>query len=285
MPACRRCWRSIHPSDIMTAVGASQTSPSLRTMANKIDINCDMGESFGMYKMGLDEEVIKYISSANIACGFHAGDPMWMRRTVRLAEEHGVAVGAHPSFPDLVGFGRRNMSASPEEVKADLVYQVGALQAFTRTKKLQHVKPHGAMYNMAVNDEALARAICEALIEVDPEMVLVALSGSRWVRIAQETGIRVAHEVFADRALNPDGTLVSRSTPGAVIHDVGLVAERSLKMVTEGRATAITGEEIEVRADSICIHGDTPDAVEMASTVRRELEAAGTTVVALGEVV
>ena len=254
-------------------------------MASKIDLNCDMGESFGMHKMGLDEEVIKYISSANIACGFHAGDPMWMRHTVRLAEDHGVAVGAHPSFPDLVGFGRRNLDVSPEEAKADLVYQIGALRAFTQTKTLQHVKPHGAMYNRAVNDEALARAICEAMLEVDPSMALVALAGSPWVAVAEEMGLRVAREIFADRALNPDGTLVPRSTPGAVIEDVAEVAERSLKMVTQGVATAINGEEMEVRADSLCIHGDTPGAVEMAATLRKDLDAAGVAVVPLGVLV
>jgi UPF0271 protein len=254
-------------------------------MPGKIDLNCDMGESLGKYTMGLDEEVIKYISSASIACGFHAGDPMWMRRTVRLAEQHGVAVGAHPGFPDLVGFGRRYMAVTPEEARADLVYQIGALQAFTKEKKLQHVKPHGAMYNQAVNDEELASAICESVLEVDPSMVLVALAGSKWVDIAEHKGLRVAREIFADRALNPDGTLVSRSSPGAVIHDIEEVAERSLKMVTRGRATAINGDEIEVQADSLCIHGDTPGAVEMASTLRRKLEEAGVTIVPLGQLV
>ena len=210
-------------------------------MGAKIDLNCDMGESFGMYKMGLDEEVIEYISSASIACGFHAGDPGWMRHTVELAEAHGVAIGAHPSYPDLVGFGRRNMSVTPEEAKADIVYQVGALQAFTKSKRLQHVKPHGAMYNQAVDDEELARAICESVREVDPEMIVVALAGSRWVEVAHEMGVRVGREIFADRALNPDGTLVSRSKPGSVLHDVDEVAERSVRMVTEGLATAITG--------------------------------------------
>ncbi len=254
-------------------------------MSLKIDLNCDMGESFGMYKMGLDEEVIKHISSANIACGFHAGDPTWMRRTIRLAEEHGVAVGAHPSFPDLVGFGRRNMAVSPEEARDDLVYQIGALQAFTRDKKLQHVKPHGAMYNRAVNDSELARAICEALAEVDAGMALVALAGSQWVSVANEMGVRVAREIFADRALNPDGTLVSRSQPGAVLENVDQVVEQSLAMVTQGLATAIDGTKIEVQADSLCIHGDTPGAVEMAATLRRELESAGVTVAPLGELV
>ena len=252
-------------------------------MSSKIDLNCDMGESFGMYKMGLDEEVIKYITSANIACGFHAGDPMWMRRTVQMAEENGVAVGAHPSFPDLNGFGRRNMNVSPEEAINDLVYQIGALQAFTSSKKLQHVKPHGAMYNQAVNDEGLARAIGEAVREVDPDMVLVALAGSAWVTVAKDMGLRVAREIFADRALNADGTLVSRSQPGSVIHDIEEVVSRSLKMVKEGTATAITGEEIEVEADSLCLHGDTPGAVEMAKALRRELECAGVEVVPVNQ--
>ena len=237
-------------------------------MAARIDMNCDMGESFGMYKMGLDEEIIHHVSSANVACGFHAGDPTWMRTTVRLAEENGVAVGAHPSYPDLVGFGRRNMNATADEVKCDVAYQLGALQAFTAGKRLQHVKPHGAMYNQAVDDADLARAICEAALEFDPGIILVALAGSKWVEIASEMGMKVAPEIFADRALNADGTLVSRSKPGAVLHDVGEVVERSVQMVTEGVATATTGERVDVEAASICIHGDTPGAVDMAAQVR-----------------
>ena len=251
-------------------------------MARRIDFNCDMGESFGMHKMGFDEEVIKYITSANVACGFHAGDPMWMRHTVSLAEEHGVAIGAHPSFPDLNGFGRRDMALTPEETKNDVVYQIGALQAFTKSKRLQHVKPHGAMYNRAVNDAGLATAICEAIIEVDPHMVLVALAGSPWITVAEDLGLSVAREIFADRALNADGTLVSRSKPGSVIHDVDEVVERSLRMVTESKATAITGEEIDVEADSLCLHGDTPGAVEMATALKRALVTAGVEFAPLG---
>ncbi len=254
-------------------------------MGSVIDFNCDMGESFGMYKMGLDEEVIKYITSANIACGFHAGDPTWMRATVDLAEERGVAIGAHPSFPDMAGFGRRNMIVSPEEARNDVIYQMGALQAFTRTGRLQHVKPHGAMYNMAVDDETLARAICEAALEVDENVVLLALAGSAWIGIAQDMGLRVGREIFADRALNPDGTLVSRSQPGSVIHETSEVVERSLRMVTEGRATAINGDVIEVEADSLCLHGDTPGAVEMAKELKRGLEAEGVSIRPLGELV
>ena len=253
-------------------------------MPAKIDFNCDMGESFGMYKMGFDEEVIKHITSANIACGFHAGDPMWMRHTVDLALRHGVAIGAHPSFPDLNGFGRRNMVVSADEAKNDVTYQVGALQAFTADKKLQHVKPHGAMYNMAVNDESLAQAICESILEIDPDMILVALAGSRWLDIAEDMGLKVAREIFADRALNADGTLVSRSQPGSVIHDTAEVVERSLRMVTEGKATAITGEQIDVQADSLCLHGDTPGAVEMAAALKRELEAADVEILPLAKI-
>ena len=253
-------------------------------MTAKIDFNCDMGESFGMYKMGFDEEVIKHITSANIACGFHAGDPMWMRHTVDLAQRHGVAIGAHPSFPDLNGFGRRNMVVSADEAKNDVTYQVGALQAFTTDKKLQHVKPHGAMYNMAVNDESLAQAICESILEIDPDMILVALAGSRWLDIAEDMGLKVAREIFADRALNADGTLVSRSQPGSVIHDTAEVVERSLRMVTEGKATAITGEQIDVQADSLCLHGDTPGAVEMAASLKRELETADVEILPLARI-
>ncbi|HAC19352.1 MAG TPA: LamB/YcsF family protein [Dehalococcoidia bacterium] len=254
-------------------------------MANKIDFNCDMGESFGMYKMGLDEEVIKHITSANIACGFHAGDPNWMRTTVKLAEEHGVAIGAHPSFPDLSGFGRRAMNASALEVKNDVIYQMGALQAFTGAKRLQHVKPHGAMYNMAVDDQDLATAICEALLEVDSDIVLLALAGSQWISVAEDLGLRVGREIFADRALNTDGTLVSRSKEGSVIHDIQEVVDRSLRMVTEGKAVAISGEVIDVEADSLCLHGDTPGAVDMAQALKQALVAEDVEVTPLGELV
>lgn len=254
-------------------------------MASEIDFNCDMGESFGMYKMGFDEEVIKYISSANIACGFHAGDPMWMRKTVELAEQHGVAVGAHPSYPDLNGFGRRNMNATPEEVRNDVVYQAGALKAFTSNRNLQHVKPHGAMYNQAVDDADLGKSICEAVLEVDSDIILLALAGSTWIKVANELGMRVAREVFADRAVHSDGTLVSRSKEGSVIHDTNEVVERSLRMVTEGKILSIEGDIVEVEADSICLHGDTPGAVDMAKTLKQEFHAAGVEVKQLGDIV
>jgi len=254
-------------------------------MASEIDFNCDMGESFGMYKMGFDEEVIKHISSANIACGFHAGDPMWMRKTVDLAEQHGVAVGAHPSYPDLNGFGRRNMNATPEEVRNDVVYQAGALKAFTSNRNLQHVKPHGAMYNQAVDDADLGKSICEAVLEVDSNIILLALAGSTWIDVAKGMGMRVAREVFADRAVNSDGTLVPRSKEGSVIHDTNEVVERSLRMVTEGKILSVEGDIVEVEADSICLHGDTPGAVDMAKTLKREFLAAGVEVKQLRDIV
>jgi UPF0271 protein len=202
-----------------------------------------------------------------------------------MAEQNSVGVGAHPSFPDLNGFGRRSMDLSAEEVKSDLIYQIGALKAFTKNNKLQHVKPHGALYNQAVNDEPLARSICEAVLEIDSDMILVALSGSRWVDIANEMGLNVAREIFADRALNNDGTLVSRSQPGAVLHDVNEVVDRSIRMVTEGIAVTADGVEIEVNAESICVHGDTKGAVDMARELRIGFEEAKVKLVSLGELV
>ena len=250
-------------------------------MAKQVDINCDMGESFGMYKLGHDEEVIKYISSANIACGFHAGDPIWMNKTVTLAQNHGVEIGAHPSYPDLAGFGRRNMDISSDELKSDILYQIGALQAFTKDKKLQHVKPHGALYNQAVVNEKIAKTICEAILEYDSNLILLALSCSKWVKTAKEMGLKAYNEIFADRALNDDGSLVSRSKEGSVLHDVNEVADRSNQMVIEGIATTISGNEIEVEADSLCIHGDTPGAVQMAMNINNTLKSAGVEIIPL----
>ena len=247
----------------------------------RIDFNCDMGESFGAYTLGLDGAIIRSITSANIACGFHAGDPSWMRRTVALAQQHGVGVGAHPGFPDLRGFGRRNLAASPDEIHDDLVYQIGALTAFTAARRLQHVKPHGALYNMAVENDTLARAICQSVLDVDPGLILVILAGSRWVSLARGMGVRVAREVFADRAFNPDGTLVPRSKPGSVLHDTAHVIERSLRLVKDGQVTAITGETIELQADTICLHGDTPGSVELAAALRQAFEREGVELVPL----
>jgi UPF0271 protein len=254
-------------------------------MTAKIDFNCDMGESFGAYSLGLDAEIIKHITSANIACGFHGGDPQVMRKTVQLAEAYGVGIGAHPSFPDLQGFGRRNMALAPDEVKNAIVYQVGALTAFTKPRTLQHVKPHGALYNMAVSGGEVARAICEAVLEIDRRLILLVLAGSAHASLAEEMGVRVAREAFADRAFNADGTLVPRSKPGAVIHDIDAVAERSLRMATEGTAVAITGETIPMKADTICLHGDTPGAVTLAAVLKARLEGAGVQLVRLDQLV
>ena len=254
-------------------------------MKSKIDFNCDMGESFGMYEMGLDEKIINYITSANIACGFHAGDPNWMNRTVKLAEKNEVGIGAHPSYPDLKGFGRRSMDLSTEEVKNDLKYQIGALTAFTKTKKLQHVKPHGAMYNQSVNDKNLSKAICEAILETDDNIILIALANSKWINIAKQMGLKVAREIFADRALNSDGSLVSRSIEGSVIHEPDIVIERSIKMIKQGSVESIDGTEIAVEADSICLHSDTTGSVEMAKLLSIELEINGIEITKIADLV
>lgn len=251
-------------------------------MNRKVDVNCDMGEGFGTYELGFDEDIMPHVSSANIACGFHAGDPIYMRRTVRLAEAAGVGIGAHPGLPDLMGFGRREMMVSPDEVRDYVMYQIGALQAFTKTKKLQHVKPHGALYNMGVRNVEVARAIAEAVREVDPDLILVGLAGSALIRAGRELGLRVACEAFADRAVNPDGTLVPRRHPGAVICDVEEVIARVLGIITEGRVIAINGQAIEMKAETICLHGDTPGAAVLARTLRQRLEAAGVAIVPMG---
>lgn len=251
-------------------------------MDRRVDLNCDMGEAFGVYRLGFDERIMPHISSANIACGFHAGDPVCMRRTVRLAEEAGVAIGAHPGLPDLLGFGRREMMVSLDELRDYVTYQIGALQAFTRAKKLQHVKVHGALYNMGARNEGLARAVAEAVREVDPELILVGMAGSAWIKVGRELGLRVACEGFADRSLNPDGTLVPRSQPGAIIDDVEEVIARVLRIVTEGKVLAINGEEIDMAADTICLHSDTPGAGNLAQALRQRLEAAGVLVVPMG---
>ncbi len=252
-----------------------------------VDLNCDLGESFGNYKCGMDEEVIPFISSANVACGFHASDPIVMTKTVALAKKNDVAVGAHPGYPDLVGFGRRNLAASPEEVKAMVQYQVGALQAIARAQgmKVCHVKPHGAMYNMAGKDKKLAEAICEAIYEVDPRLILLGLSGSEMLKAAERIGLRAAKEVFADRAYEEDGSLVARSKPGAMITDEDEAIQRVIRMIKEGKVTAISGRDIEVQADSICVHGDGEKALAFVEKIRKALIQEGVEIKALGEIV
>jgi len=240
----------------------------------KIDINCDLGESYGCFKVGHDREIMPYITSANIACGLHAGDPMVMAQTVNLAKQHGVAVGAHPGYPDLMGFGRRAMELTTEEVKNHVIYQVGALQAFARAAgvDLQHIKPHGALYNMAAKDEALSKAIIEAIDSIDSKVILFAPSISITTKMAAEVGLRVAREVFADRAYNPDGSLVSRKTPDAVIEDPKVVTERAVRMIMEGTVVAVNGIVIELgKVHTICVHGDTLRAVELARSLRKGL--------------
>lgn len=253
----------------------------------KIDLNCDLGESFGNYKCGMDEEVIPYISSANVACGFHASDPLVMSKTVKNAKEYNVSVGAHPGYPDLVGFGRRNMDISPKEVKAMVQYQVGALIAFCLANgvKLCHVKPHGAMYNMAGRDMALATAICEGIYEVDKNLILLGLSGSKMLTAAGETGLRSACEVFADRAYEEDGSLVARSREGAVITDENIAIERVISMVKNKTVTAITGKVIEVNADSVCVHGDGVKAVEFVKKISMRLKEENITIAPISEVI
>lgn len=257
-------------------------------MTMSIDLNCDMGESFGPWKMGMDEEVMRHITSANIACGWHAGDPVVMERTVRLARQHGVGVGAHPGYPDLPGFGRRYMDCSTEEIRTSVIYQVGALRAFCDAQgtKLVHVKPHGAMYLTAVENEAVARGVAEAIVRVDPSLIYVALAGAKGElmrRIGEEVGLKVCYEAFPDRAYTPEGTLVSRKQAGAVIHDPGEVAERVVMMAKEGKVRAIDGSDIPLQVDTLCVHGDNPAAVDLVRAIRQRLEAEGVAVKPMAE--
>ncbi len=243
----------------------------------RIDINCDMGESFGPYRMGEDERIIRHITSASIACGFHAGDPRVMARTVELAREHGVAVGAHPGYPDLIGFGRRNLETAPGQIKHDLLYQLGALSGFTRALgvDMQHVKPHGALYNLAARDERAAGEVIDAVLSFDPELVLFVLAGSLLEEMAGGRGLRVAREIFPDRAYLSNGQLAPRSMAGAVIHDLDAVCSRLLKLLDSGRMECIDGGEIPLQADTLCVHGDTPGAWRIAASIRQLLEENG----------
>jgi UPF0271 protein len=252
-----------------------------------IDLNCDMGESFGAYKLGRDEDVIKHISSANIACGWHAGDALVMNRSVQLAAAHGVGVGAHPSYPDLMGFGRRNMDCTADEIRNYVTYQIGALSAFcaANSVKMQHVKPHGNLYLTAVENETVATAVAEAIVSVNPSLMYVALAGAKgalMTRIGEKLGLKVVYEAFPDRAYTPDGTLASRRVPGAVISDPNQVAERALKMAKEGKVVATDGTEIDLHVHTLCVHGDNPSAVELVKTIRALLESNGIAVKPMG---
>ena len=250
-----------------------------------IDLNCDMGESFGVYNLGNDEQAMPFITSANIACGFHASDPLTMRKTVALAKKYDVAVGAHPSFPDLIGFGRRVMEIPVEEIAADAIYQIGSLLAFCRAEgiKLQHVKVHGALYNVAAKNISVAIALAEAIKAVDTDLYMVCLSNSTMVEAAKKTGTRHVQEIFADRAYTNQGLLLPRGQEGAVIHDPAKVAERVLMMAKERRIIAVDGTSVPVNAETVCVHADTPGAVELLKSIRAGLEREKITFKAFGK--
>jgi UPF0271 protein len=244
----------------------------------KIDINCDLGESFGAFKIGNDAEIMPHITSANIACGFHAGDPMTIAKTIALAKKYRVAVGAHPGLPDLIGFGRREMQLTPEEAESYTLYQVSAIQGFAKAAglSLQHVKPHGALYNMAAKDEKLSEAIVNAVKRLNKDLVVFALPKSALAKTVARAKLRVAHEFFADRAYNPDGSLVSRRQKGAVIHDPHEVVQRAVTMVREGTVQAFNGEILSLGTmHTICVHGDTPNAVKLSEALKKGLRKAG----------
>ena len=251
----------------------------------KVDLNCDMGESFGAYTIGSDDKLLKIVTSANIACGYHAGDPKTMRSTVQKALEQGVAIGAHPGLPDLMGFGRRNMDISPEEARDIIVYQVGALQAFVTSEggALQHVKVHGALYNMASTNKALSEAIAEAVYKVDPELILFGLANSELIKAGKRMGLRTGSEVFADRTYEEDGTLTPRRIEGAVMSDENEAVQQVLRMVKEKKVRSRQGTDVEILAETICIHGDGANAVSFAKTIRNQLEQAGIIVCSIGK--
>lgn len=242
-----------------------------------IDLNCDMGESYGAWHMGNDDAILQFVSSANVACGFHGGDPSTMRKTVAAAISNNVAIGAHPSLPDLVGFGRRVMQITPQEAYDMVVYQVGALAAVAATQgtRLHHVKAHGALYNMAAKDAALSQAICRAVRDVDADLVLYGLAGSHLIQAAQDLGLKAASEVFADRSYQDDGSLTPRSQPGAMIEDVDTAVAQVLHMVQERVVRSVNGRDVPVQADTLCIHGDQPSALVFAQTLRDALGQAG----------
>ena len=253
----------------------------------RVDLNSDLGESFGRYTIGSDDKIIPLISSANVACGFHASDPLVMDKTVAMAAEAGVRVGAHPGFPDLMGFGRRNMSITPEEAKDYTLYQLGALDAFCRSHgvKMQHVKPHGAFYNMAAKDYRLSKAICEAVRAFDDSLIVLALSGGETAKAAADLGLRVALEVFADRAYEEDGSLVDRRKEGAMITDENEAIARVVRMIKEQKVRAITGNDIPIRADSVCVHGDGVKALAFVEKIRETLGKEGVDILPLDKLV
>jgi 5-oxoprolinase (ATP-hydrolysing) subunit A len=239
----------------------------------KIDLNCDLGESFGAYTIGQDEEMMKYVDSVNIACGFHAGDPVVMMKTVEQALSHGLKIGAHPGLPDLQGFGRRSMALNPQEAYSLILYQVGALQAIVKAKggTLSHVKPHGALYNMAAKDAELSQSIAKAVRDIDDSLILFGLSGSELTSAGNEAGLTVAHEVFADRTYQSDGSLTPRSLPNSVLHDADKVEEQVMRMVKRQEVVTASGEVISIQADTICLHGDNIEGVSLARRLKEKL--------------
>lgn len=249
-------------------------------MNTSIDLNCDMGESYGAWNMGNDAAVLAFVSSANIACGFHGGDPATLRKTVAAALRQGVALGAHPSLQDLAGFGRRAIPITPDEAYDLVVYQIGALAgvAASQGAHLHHVKAHGALYNMAAKDEALARAISQAVKDVDASLMLYGLAGSKLIDAARAIGLAAAHEVFADRSYQNDGSLTPRTRVGAVIEDVDQAVAQAVRMVREGKVRSIDGKDVPVQADTLCIHGDQPNAPIFARAIREALARAGISV-------
>ncbi len=248
-------------------------------MRRTIDLNCDLGESFGAYRIGMDAEVMNHISSANIACGWHAGDPVVMNKTVHMAADTGIRCGAHPGYPDLLGFGRRKMDIQAVDLKYYMLYQIGALETICKANgtALGHVKPHGSLYFAVLEDENVAVAVAEAIAAVDTSLVFVTLAGQKGemaARVGERYGLRVAYEGFPDRAYTPQGNLVPRSQPGAVIEDPEHVVQRAIQMAGDGRIKAINGDLIDLHVETLCVHGDNPGAVEMVRRIRQELEAA-----------
>lgn len=243
----------------------------------KIDLNADIGESFGVYKIGKDKEILKYITSANIACGFHAGDPTVMRTTVKEAMLNDVSIGAHPGFPDLIGFGRRNISITPDEAYEIVVYQIGALYGFVKAEGgiMQHVKPHGALYNMAAKDKLLSTAIAHAIYDVNPELILFGLSGSELINQGNLIGLKTASEVFADRTYKSDGTLTPRSQKDAIVNDQKEAISRVIRMVKDKKVICQQGTDIDINADTVCIHGDNIKALEFANEIKNGLTSSG----------
>ncbi|WP_085524292.1 5-oxoprolinase subunit PxpA [Tuberibacillus sp. Marseille-P3662] len=252
-----------------------------------VDLNCDMGESFGVYKKGTDEAILDFVTSANIACGFHAGDTATMRQTVQMALEKNVGIGAHPGLQDLVGFGRRNIDISPQDAYNLVVYQIGALNAFVTSEggELQHVKPHGALFNMAAKSTSLSEAIAEAIYKVNPELILFGLAGSELVKAGKKIGLRSASEVFSDRTYQADGSLTSRQESDALITDSEVAINQVIRMAKESLVTSVQGSDVLIQADTVCIHGDGASALDFAKYIRQALEKADIAVTKISDII